>query len=123
MNHLIPQMPIRILKKYRGKVKVQKSEKVKSNILKEVELLSRTFNFGLRVIKFFRTLPENHGLRVIKNEWIKAATSVGTNYEEAQGRSSKADFIDKVKIVLKESKGCHYWLWMFIPLGYGSNEV
>ena len=40
----------------------------------------------------------------------KAATSSGANYEEAQGASSKADFINKARISLKEMREANYWL-------------
>lgn len=40
----------------------------------------------------------------------KSSTSVGTNYEEAQARSSKADFKNKCKICLKEARESNYWL-------------
>lgn len=67
-------------------------------------------------------MPENHELRVIKNQLIKSATSVGANYEEAQAGASKADFTNKVKIVLKEARECNYWLRMLRALGYECSE-
>ena len=40
----------------------------------------------------------------------KASTSIGANYEEAQAAESRADFVHKVAISLKESRESHYWL-------------
>lgn len=58
----------------------------------ENDLLNRTFLFGVGVIKFLRTLPDTSDLKIIKYQLVKAATSIGANYEEAQAGSSKARF-------------------------------
>ena len=91
--------------------------------MRENDLLNRTFNFGITVIKYLRTLPDNQELRVIKYQLIKSATSVGANYEEAQAGSSKADFVNKVNISLKEARESNYWLRMLVALEGESNEL
>ncbi|MFV0176256.1 four helix bundle protein [Empedobacter falsenii] len=82
----------------------------------ENDLLNRTFLFGVAVIKFLRTLPDTSDLKIIKYQLVKAATSIGANYEEAQAGSSKADFINKVNIALKEARETNYWLRMLAEL-------
>jgi len=82
----------------------------------ENDLLNRTFLFGVAVIKFLRTLPDSSDLKIIKYQLVKAATSIGANYEEAQAGSSKADFINKVNIALKEARETNYWLRMLAEL-------
>ena len=47
---------------------------------------------------------------IIKYQLTKSATSSGANYEEAQAGSSKADFINKVRISLREMRESNYWL-------------
>src|SRR5690606_19569067 len=91
--------------------------------MKENDLLERTFNFGVNTLMFLRTLPYNEELRVIKNQLIKSSTSVGANYEEAQAASSKADFNNKVKIVLREARESNYWIRILIALGYNSEQT
>lgn len=86
--------------------------------MKENDLIKRTFDFGVNTILFLRTLPDNTELRVIKNQLIKSCTSVGANYEEAQGGSSKADFKNKVNIALKEARETNYWLRLLEALKY-----
>lgn len=76
--------------------------------MKEIDLLNRTFPFGIRTIKAIRDFPDNTELKVIKYQLIKSATSIGANYEEAQAGSSKADFTHKVKIALKEARESNY---------------
>lgn len=84
--------------------------------MKENELLSRTFLFGVSVIKLLRTLPDTADLKIIKYQLVKSATSVGANYEEAQAGSSKADFVNKVNISLKEARETNYWLRMLVAI-------
>lgn len=91
--------------------------------MKENDLLKRTFDFGVTVIKYLRTLPDTSDLRVIKYQLIKAATSIGANYEEAQAGSSKADFINKVNISLKEAREANYWLRMMNALEDEKEEL
>jgi four helix bundle protein len=45
---------------------------------------------------------------------LKAGTSVGANIEEAQAGQSKADFISKTAIALKEARETHYWLRLLV---------
>lgn len=74
----------------------------------ENDLLSRTFLFGISVIKFLKTLPDNNDLKIIKYQLAKVASSISTDYEEAQARSSKAEFISQVKVSLKETREANY---------------
>ena len=73
------------------------------------DLEDRLFNFAIRTIKFLRTLPAASEYNVIKYQLTKSATSSGANYEEAQAGSSKADFINKVRIALREMRESNYW--------------
>lgn len=75
-----------------------------------IDLLERTFKFGIRTVKLCRTLPNTQEYFLIKNQLIRSATSIGANYEESQAASSRADFRNKVRISLREARECHYWL-------------
>ena len=74
------------------------------------ELSIRLFRFAVDVIKFLRLFDNSVDIKIIKYQLIKAATSSGANYEEAQGGSSKSDFTNKVTISLKEMRESNYWL-------------
>ena len=60
-----------------------------------IELLERTFIFGVNVLKFLRKLPDDYIYRIPKGQLGRSAVSIGANYEEAQGAVSKRDFIIK----------------------------
>lgn len=91
--------------------------------MKENNLLDRTFDFSVNTLKFLRTLPSNDELKVIKYQLIKSSTSVGANYEESQGASSKADFNNKIRIVLREARESNYWLRIIVALDYKSDTL
>ena len=76
----------------------------------KVQLQNRTKNFVLRVFKMVEKLPKSRGIEVIAHQLIKASTSVAANYRAVYRAKSKADFIDKLKIVEEESDECLFWL-------------
>lgn len=78
--------------------------------MKKNDLLDRTFAFGVDVIKFSRSLPNNPEYKIIRFQLLKSCTSVGANYEESQAGSSKRDFRNKVRIALREARESNYWL-------------
>ena len=86
----------------------------------ENELQKRLFTFSVNVIKGVRNLPTTREYSVIAYQLLKSATSVGANYEEAQGAVSKADFSNKVGISLKEIRETNYWLRIIIEINEDS---
>lgn len=66
------------------------------------ELQRRTQNIGIKTILFCRKLSNETEYKIIKNQLIRCATSVGANYRAACRAKSKADFIYKLKIVEEE---------------------
>lgn len=73
-------------------------------------LEKRLFDFGIRTIKYLRTLSNTFEYKVVKNQLIKSSTSSGANYEESQAGSSRPDFNNKVRISLREMRESNYWL-------------
>ena len=86
------------------------------------DLNNRLFNFAIEVIIFLRTIRNNQETSVIKYQLTKASTSSVANYEEAQAASSKADFINKVNISLKEMRESNYWLRVIKATGINKSE-
>lgn len=86
------------------------------------DLQDRLFNFVVNVIIQIRNLPNGVEYNVISYQLIKAATSTGANYEEAQGAVSKADFANKVGIALKEMRESNYWIRLIIVITEKNEE-
>lgn len=78
------------------------------------ELKARTKAFALRVMALIDALPDTTKGRVIANQLMRSATSVGANYRAACRGRSHAEFMAKLSIVVEESDECCYWLELII---------
>src|SRR3989442_9875708 len=78
--------------------------------MNKLELEKRTKQFALKIIAFAATLPVGRIGDVIRYQLVKAGTSVGANYREANRAESRNDFIHKIGIVEKEASESQYWL-------------
>jgi len=76
---------------------------------KENIIVNKCIDFSLSIISYCEQL-ENNRKFVISNQLLKSGTSIGANVFEAQHSESKADFIHKMKIAMKEVNETIYWL-------------
>jgi four helix bundle protein len=74
------------------------------------DLSERLLDFAASSIKSTVKLNRTAVGRYIANQLMRASGSAGANYEEACGAESRADFIHKMQLVLKESRESLYWL-------------
>jgi len=77
------------------------------------DLSERTAKFGESVIVFCKNINQDTINRPIINQLIRSATSVGANYMEANGASSRKDFANKIFICKKEAQESKHWFRMF----------
>ena len=75
-----------------------------------LKLSERLLNFGASVIKIARSLRKGPVDNHLARQIVRSATSAGANYEEACSGESRADFIHKLQIALKELNETLYWL-------------
>lgn len=83
------------------------------NIIEE-----KTFRFAIRIVKLYQLLAKERGETVLAKQLLRAGTSIGTNATEAQQAQSKADFVSKMSIALKETTETKYWLRLLQATGY-----
>ncbi len=76
------------------------------------DLEERTARFGEDIIEFAKKIPRNSITIALTTQLVKAATSVGANYCEADDACSKKDFVNKISICKKESRETKHWLRM-----------
>jgi four helix bundle protein len=76
----------------------------------------------LAIIKFVGSLPSSQTAKVIGNQLLRSALSVGANYRSACRARSKADFISKAGIVIEEADESYYWLEMLCDAGIASPD-
>lgn len=76
------------------------------------DLEERTAKFGEAVINFCRALTEDNISKPLVSQLIRSSTSIGANYMEANGASSRKDFKNKIFICKKEAQETKHWLRM-----------
>lgn len=76
------------------------------------DLEERTAKFGEEVILLCREIKQDFVNQSIINQLIRSGTSIGANYVEANGASSKKDFRNKIYICKKEAQETRHWLRM-----------
>jgi len=76
------------------------------------DLETRTAAFGGLVIAFAKGLPRDLIGDVVVVQLVRSATSIGANYAEANGASSKRDFRNKIFLCKKEAQETRHWLRM-----------
>ena len=90
--------------------------------MKESELRTRTKSFALHIIATCDEIDSRKGRGVLINQIIRSATSIGANLHEANYAASKADFINKLHIALKECGETEYWIEMLVGCNAISKE-
>ena len=85
---------------------------------KPQDLKIRTKQYALRIIRLFAALPKETVAQVLGKQILRAGTSVGAHYREAQRAKSNADFISKIEGGLQELEETEYWLELL-----GGSEV
>ncbi|NCS87940.1 MAG: four helix bundle protein [Ignavibacteria bacterium CG2_30_36_16] len=79
---------------------------------------NKSYQFALRIIKLYKFLIEEKKEFVLSKQILRCGTSIGANIEEGIAGQSKADFIAKFQIALKESRETHYWIRLLIDSNY-----
>ncbi|MGD0012064.1 MAG: four helix bundle protein [Terriglobia bacterium] len=88
------------------------------------EILPRSFAYALRAVKLYQHLQRRKDGAgwILGKQYLRAATSIGANIEEAQAGESRADFIHKLGIAQKEARESRYWLHLLAESGIVGRE-
>lgn len=78
--------------------------------MKESILQDKSYSFSIRIVKLSRYLQTEKKEFILSKQILKSGTSVGALIREAQFGQSKANFISKMSIALKEANETDYWL-------------
>ena len=86
-------------------------------------LIQRTLKFSSKIIRLQQYLSKEKKESIISKQIIRSATSIGANINEANYGSSKADFIAKMHIALKECAETEYWIRLLKESEYITDEI
>ena len=78
--------------------------------MKENLLIDKSISFAARIVKLQRHLIKDKKETIISKQIIRSGTSIGVNINQANYGQSKADFISKMHIALKETAETEYWI-------------
>lgn len=99
-----------------GKLKVE-SGKFMGSVLEQ-----KSFQFAIRTVNLCKHLRNTKKEYTLSKQLLHSGTSIGANIAEAQQAQSKADFISKLSIALKETTETKYWLRLMSATGYLSEQ-
>ena len=88
--------------------------------MKDNLVLDLSMQFAVDIVNLCESLK---GKSVLTNQLLRSGTSVGANVHEGQYASSKADFIAKFQIALKECHETEYWLKLFVKTNIINEEI
>ena len=91
--------------------------------MKENVLIDKSISFAARIVKLHRYLIKDKKETVISKQIVRSGTSIGANINEANYGQSKADFISKLHIALKETAETEYWLKLLMMSEYITADV
>jgi len=82
----------------------------------------KSYKFALRIIKLYKWFIQEHKEFVLSKQLLRCGTAVGALIKEAEHAQSKADFLNKMNVALKEANEVEYWLMLLKDSGYLSEK-
>jgi len=85
----------------------------KENIIRE-----NSYSFAIRIVNLYKHISKNNKEYVLSKQVLRSGTSIGAMIEEGIQAESRADFIHKLSIALKETNETYYWLRLLKDTNY-----
>ncbi len=86
--------------------------------MSENQIENKSFDLAVRIVNLYKFLTEEKKEFVLSKQILRSGTSIGANVSEAERGQSKADFIAKMSIALKEANESKYWLKLLYKTDY-----
>ncbi|NCO63454.1 MAG: four helix bundle protein [Flavobacteriales bacterium] len=83
---------------------------------------NKSYQFAVRIVNLYKFLIEDKKEFVLSKQLLRSGTSIGANVREAEHAESKADFVHKLSIALKEANETEYWLDLLKGTSYLNNS-
>ena len=85
-------------------------------------VMNKSYAFALRIVKLYKYLVYEKKVYVLSKQLLRSGTSIGALIKEGEHAQSKADFLNKMNIALKEANETQYWIELLRDSGYLSSE-
>jgi len=89
----------------------------------KLDIKERSYHFTLKIIKLVESLPNDRVCKIIADQLLKSATSIGANIIEAQAASSKRDFTNFLNYSLKSANETKFWLGLLRDSGKKDRRI
>ncbi len=86
-------------------------------------IVGKSFQFSVKIVEQYKRLSNERREYVMSRQLLRCGTSIGANITESQQAQSRADFISKLSIALKEACETDYWLRLLNETDYITDEV
>lgn len=86
--------------------------------MKDIVIANLSLDFALRIVNAYKYLCNDRQEYVMSKQLLRCGTSIGANIAESEHGQSKADFISKLSISLKEANETKYWLTLLYKASY-----
>ncbi len=84
---------------------------------------NKSYAFAIRIVNLYKYLSEDKKEFVLSKQILRSGTAIGALIKEAEHAQSKADFLNKMNIALKEANETEYWLMLMRDTGYIDERV
>jgi len=78
----------------------------------KIDIRKRSYLYALSAIKFIESLPKNQVCKILGNQLLRSATSIGANLIEAQASGTRRDFANFLNHALRSANERKFWLWL-----------
>ena len=89
--------------------------------MKEIVIANLSMDFALRIVNIYKYLCKEKNEFVMSKQLLRCGTSIGANIAESEHAQSKADFLSKLYISLKEANETKYWITLLAKADYLSD--
>lgn len=103
-------------------IKIALQEK-KGTYMADNVILTKSKRFAIDIVNLYKVIVKKEKEYVLSKQMLRAGTSIGANVKEAQNAQSRADFVSKMSIALKEADETEYWLEPLYETEYISKEL
>ena len=86
--------------------------------MNDSELITQSIAFSISIVEYYKWLVYDKKEFIMSKQILRSGTSIGANIHEAQYAVSKADFINKIHLSLKEASETEYWFFVLKKTGY-----
>ncbi|MDH6534481.1 four helix bundle protein [Parabacteroides sp. 52] len=89
--------------------------------MKENVVMQKSYGFAIRIVKLYKALCKRKEF-VLSKQLLRSGTAIGALIREAEHAQSRADFVNKMNIALKEANESEYWIMLLKDTGYLSDS-